>query len=89
MNEKNTPAAPSSAAPKLKQQRASSPQPKRLIENDTFVLIISLIGAVLVWLSVAYNADEKVTATVHNVPVSFDASSSLLERLSLYPVMGE
>jgi len=87
MNEKKPQTGTKSPADEKQKKQGS--QVRRLIENDTFVLVISLIGAVLVWLSVAYNTDEKVSATVHNVPISFDASASLLERLSLYPVMIE
>ncbi len=70
-----------------KKTQGRLPDLSRLIYNDTFVLIISLIAAVLVWTFVAFKPDERATVTVHGVPVSFDTSSGLLERLNLYPTM--
>jgi YbbR domain-containing protein len=59
----------------------------RWIENDTVVLVVSAICAILLWFSVAYNSDEKITSVIRDVPVNFDMSTSSLSRLKLYPVM--
>ena len=59
----------------------------RWFENDTVVLVLSILSAVLIWFAVAYNTDEKITDTVRNVPVNFDMTTSTLARLDLYPVM--
>jgi len=62
---------------------------RRWIENNTVVLILSFVCALLIWVSVAYGTDEKVSGTVREVPVRFDMASSTLERLNLYPVLDE
>ena len=54
-----------------------------LINNNTVVLILSLLIAVLAWFLVAYNVDTMVPMTVSNVPVTLDVENSPLSRLDL------
>ena len=55
------------------------------LENNTFLIILSVIGAVIVWYGVV-SAENDATYTVRNVPVFVDLEDSALARLGLEPV---
>lgn len=87
MNKKDLPdirPKESDAAPAAQK---SSQTVSRWFENDTVILILSFLGAVMIWFGVAYSTNEKITDTVRNVPVNFDLTTSSLSRLDLYPVI--
>lgn len=88
-NKKTLPPEKTAGADPKKQPRISARTMGRWFENDTVVFVLSLFSAILIWFSVAYNTDEKITDTIRNVPVNFDMTSSTLARLDLYPVLAE
>ena len=57
-----------------------------LINNNQFVMIVSLLTAILIWFTVAYYIDNKITDVVKNVPVTINVQDSGLARLNLEPV---
>lgn len=57
-----------------------------LLDNNAVLMVISVIGAILIWVMVVYNVDTLIPMTISNVPVSIDSSDSNLTRLDLHPV---
>ena len=57
-----------------------------LLGNNTFLIVLSLICAVIVWFTVVYRINTATEQTVFNVPVVIDVEDSALSRLELQPV---
>ena len=56
-----------------------------LLENNTFLIALSLITAVVIWFGVV-SEEKEAPAKIRNVPVYIDVEDSALERLELQPV---
>ncbi len=59
---------------------------KSFLDNNTVLIILSVLGAILIWAMVIYNIDSDIQASIQNVPVKVDTNDSNLTRLDLYPV---
>lgn len=59
---------------------------KKIFDNNTFVMALSLIVSVLIWVVVAYNIDTSIPTTIRNVPVIVNTGDGNLQRLGLSPV---
>lgn len=59
---------------------------KSILDNNTVLIILSILAAILIWFMVAYNIDSNKQDVIRNVPVILDTSDSNLTRLDLYPV---
>lgn len=59
---------------------------KSFLDNNTVLIVLSVLGAILIWVLVAYNIDSNIQDFIRNVPVKLDTSDSNLTRLDLYPV---
>lgn len=59
---------------------------KSFFDNNTVIMVISILGSILIWMMVAYNIDSDIPVTIRNVPVTIDTNDSNLTRLDLYPV---
>lgn len=59
---------------------------KSFLDNNTVLIILSLLASILIWIMVAYNIDSNIQAVIRNVPVTLDTGDSNLTRLDLYPV---
>lgn len=57
---------------------------KNLFNNNSFVMVFSVIAAVILWLVVAVEFSPEVTVTVRQVPVSIDYTS-ISKSLGLEP----
>lgn len=58
---------------------------KKLMNNNSFLIVLSLICAVLIWYGVVSQEKDAIT-TVRNVPVTIDVENSALSSLKLQPV---
>lgn len=56
-----------------------------LLENNTFLMVLSLIAAVLLWFGIV-SQDKEAREIIRNVPVSIDVVDSALARLGLEPI---
>lgn len=65
----------------MKQNRKSN-----LFDNNAVLTVLSVIGAVMIWVMVVYNVDTLIPITISNVPVTINTTESNLTRLELYPV---
>lgn len=62
----------------------------KLVENDKFLMVVSLLLAVIMWLSIAYGVDTNdATRTFNQIPVKFDVENSVAGRLGLSPLLFE
>ena len=59
---------------------------KSFLDNNTVLIVLSVLGAILIWVMVAYNIDSNIQDFIRNVPVKLDTGDSNLTRLDLYPV---
>ncbi len=59
---------------------------KNILDNDTFLMIISVLGSILIWVMVAYNIDTSIPITIRNVPVIINTADESLTRMGLKPV---
>ena len=59
---------------------------RSILENRTFMVVISIIGSLLIWIMVAYNIDTTIAATIKNVPVIINLADGSLNRFDLDPV---
>jgi len=59
---------------------------KNILDNNTFLIIISILGSILIWVMVAYNVDTTIPITIRNVPVNINTSDEALARMGLEPV---
>lgn len=59
---------------------------KTIFDNNTFVMVLSVLASVLVWIVVAYNVDTTIPSTIRDVPVIVNVGDSNLQRLGLSPV---
>ncbi|MFV0498206.1 MAG: YbbR-like domain-containing protein [Candidatus Fimivivens sp.] len=59
---------------------------KSFLNNNTVLIVLSVLSAILIWVMVAHNVDSKIQTVIRNVPVTLDTSDSNLKRLDLYPV---
>lgn len=56
------------------------------LDNNTVLMIISVLGAILLWVMVAYNVGSNISVIIRNVPVVIDENDSNISRLNLYAV---
>ena len=59
---------------------------KNILDNNTFLMIISILGSILIWVMVAYNIDTDIPSTIRNVPVNINTSDQSLVRMGLEPI---
>lgn len=59
---------------------------KNILDNNTFLMVISVLGSILIWIMVAYNVDTAIPITIRNVPVSINVADEALTRMGLKPV---
>lgn len=59
---------------------------KTIFDNNTFVMVLSVVVSVLVWVVVAYNIDTTIPSTIRDIPVIVNTGDSNLQRLELSPV---
>lgn len=59
---------------------------KTIFDNNTFVMVLSIIVSVLIWVVVAYNIDTSIPSTIRNVPVIVNTGDGNLQRLGLSPI---
>lgn len=53
---------------------------KHLMENNTFVFIISLVIAFFIWVAVAMYKSPQESYTIYNVPISIDTENSIVSQ---------
>lgn len=53
---------------------------RHLIDNNTFVFIISLVIAFFVWVAVAMYKSPQESYTIYNVPISIDTENSIVSQ---------
>lgn len=51
-----------------------------LMENNKFVLVLSLVISFLVWVAVAMYASPEESYTIYNVPITIDTQNSLVSQ---------
>lgn len=51
-----------------------------LMENNKFVLVLSLVISFLVWIAVAMYASPEESYTIYNVPITIDTQNSLVSQ---------
>ena len=59
---------------------------KNILDNNTFLIIISVLGSILIWVMVAYNVDTTIPITIRNVPVIVNSADEALTRMGLEPI---
>lgn len=59
---------------------------KSVLDNNSVLVVLSLLAAAAIWMTVAYTVESNIPAVIRNVPVTLDTEDSSLTRLDLYPV---
>lgn len=55
----------------------------KLFNNNKFIVVLSVIIALVAWMMVAINIDDNQIARIDNIPIQFDTTSTELQGLSL------
>lgn len=59
---------------------------RALLDNNSFLMALSLVLAILIWIAVIYNVDSTIPKIIRNIPVTINTNDPTLQRLGLAPV---
>ena len=61
---------------------------RKLLDNDKFVWMCSILVAIILWFAVRISIDKVIDFSVKNVPVSINTQSSTISKLELHALDG-
>ena len=59
---------------------------KSILDNNSFIMAISIIVSVLTWMVVSYSGNTNITATIRDVKVVIEAADANLQRYDLVAI---